>query len=93
MGVLAGLPFLKQPDCFRPLQTILHMKDFTATLHGATIFSKVDLVHVNHQIPVDSDDILKTAVTTLFTLFEFLWMIIGRCNDTKPFQWFRDEEL
>ena len=63
-----------------------HIQDFSSQLAGATMFSKFDLVRGYHQIPVATDDISKTAVITLFGLFEFLRTPFGLKNAAQAFQ-------
>ena len=72
---------------------IPNLQEFASSLHGATVFSKIDLTRAYHQIPVEPSDVPKTAVTTPFRLFEFTRMPFGLRNATQTFQRFIDQVL
>ena len=60
--------------------------DILTKLNKKTVFSKIDLAKAFHQIPVNPDDICKTAVITPFGLFEYLKMPFGLRNAAQSFQ-------
>ena len=69
------------------------LMDFTADLHGKSIFSKIDLMKGYHQIPVADADVRKTAVITPFGLFIFPRTPFGLKNAGQDFQRLMDAIL
>ena len=69
------------------------LQDFNAELRGKKIFSKVDLLKGYHQIPVNPNDIRKTAVITPFGLFVFPRCPFGLKNAGQDFQRLMDQIL
>lgn len=72
---------------------IPNIQTFHNTLADKRIFSTIDLQKAYHQIPMNPDDIEKTAIITPFGLFEFVYMIFGLCGAGQTFQWHIDDVL
>ncbi|CAB0040714.1 unnamed protein product [Trichogramma brassicae] len=86
-GDFRGLNSRKIPDRY----PVRHIHDFANNIRGSTIFSTIDSVKAYQQIPVNPDDICKTAITTPFGLYEFPFLTFGLKNAGQTFQRFIDE--
>ena len=71
-----------KPDCY-PIPYI-HVE--TAVIQDKSVFTKLDLIRVYHQIPIEPRHIPKTVITTPFGLFEFLRVSFDLRNAAQSFQ-------
>ena len=77
---------ITKPDRY-PMKNI---KCVSSKLAHKTVFSKLDLMSAYQQIPMNKNDIEKTAVITPFGLFEYKFMPYGLRNAAATFQRFMD---
>ena len=88
-GDYRGLNIVTVPNRY-PLPNIA---DFTTRVSGSTIFSKLNLQKGYYQVPMAEEDICKTAIITLFGMFEFLRLPFGLRNVRNTFQRMMDSIL
>jgi hypothetical protein len=62
-------------------------------LVGAKVFSNVDLCSSYHQIKIRPEDVLKTAFSTKYSLYEYLVMLFGLINAPAHFMYLMNSVL
>lgn len=82
VGDYRYLNSVTKPDTY----SLPYLQDFTANLHGMKIFSRVDLKGAFLQVPINEEDIPKTAIATPLGNFEFLRMNFGLQGASQTFQ-------
>lgn len=89
VGCYERLNAITTPDRY-PVPDI---QTFADQLHGATVFSTIDLARAFAQIPLARQDQQKTAITTPLGLFHFTRLPFGLRNAAQSFQRLMDTVL
>ena len=88
-GDYRRLNMVTEPDHY-PLP---NMADVTTFLHGSKIFSTLDLLKGYYQVPMNPEDVPKTAITTPFGTYTFNFSCFGLRNAGATFQRMMDDLL
>lgn len=91
LEALWGLPSAEPSNDTGPL-SLADMQDLTGALHGAKVFTKMDLLKSYFQVPVHPDDVLKTAIITPLGTYTF-YSTFGLGNARATFQHLMDTIL
>ena len=86
VGDYRNLNAITKPDRY----PVPHLHSVTAKLRNKNMFSKIDLMKAYHQIPMNPSDIEKTAISTPFGLYEYVYMPFGLKNAGATFQRYMD---
>ena len=88
-GDYRGLKNVTIPDRY----PFPYIADFTSRIADSTIFSRLDLQKGYFQIPMASEDMLKTKIVTPFGMFEFLHLPFCLRKAINSFQRMMDQIL
>jgi hypothetical protein len=83
VAALWRLPPFKFGENLRQVSFTFNLSN---SLHGCTIFSKIDLVKGYHEISVATKNVPKSAIIKPFGLFEYLFTPFGLSNAAQTFQ-------
>ncbi|GFT14876.1 retrovirus-related Pol polyprotein from transposon opus [Trichonephila clavipes] len=89
----SGPPVFAKARRLAPDRLKIAKSEFQHMLNLGHVRPSKNLVQAYHQIPINEEDIHKTAIITPFGLYESTRMQFGLCNAASTFQRFVDEVL